>query len=264
MQPGERAILYAAVWQAVYGVVEITGEPEHDPKRERLPWRFPIRPVVVLDDLDGAPPVEAAGIFPQSIWRHSHIRLTREQFEVAAGLIAKAIVDDLLAHVPRGADILELGCGAGGPTTQRLAAHGRLTGVDISAEQLKRARDRIPAATFVHGDAATVELPDGGFDAVVSLYALNNLPREELGALFRRIHGWLRPGGLFLASLAASDLPAWQGDWLGVDMFFSGWDADTTLRLADEAGLEIVDHRVEAMREPEGEVRWLWVLASRR
>ncbi len=58
--------------------------------------------------------------------------------------------------------------------------------------------------------------------------------------------------------------PAWQGDWLGVDMFFSGWDADTTLRLADEAGLEIVDHRVEAMREPEGEVRWLWLLASRR
>jgi SAM-dependent methyltransferase len=291
VRPGERAILYAAVWQAVYGVVEITGEPEHDPQRERLPWRFPIRPVVVLDDLNGAPPVEAAGIFPQSIWRHSHIRVSSGQFELAGGLIAKAVVergwdqipdrfaewqariddterdarvDDLLARVPRGADILELGCGAGGPTTQRLAAHGRVTGVDISAEQLERARERIPAATFIHGDAATVELVDGGFDAVVSLYALNNLPREELGALFGRIHGWLRPGGLFLASLAASDLPAWQGDWLGVDMFFSGWDADTTLRLVDEGGLEIVDHRVEAMQEPEDEVRWLWVLASRR
>ncbi len=291
VQPGERAILYAAVWQAVYGVVEITGEPEHDPQRERLPWRFPIRPVVVLDDLDRAPPVEAAGIFPQSIWRHSHIRLSVEQFEQAAGLIAKEIVerswdqlpdrfaewqaqiddserdarvDDLLARLPRGADILELGSGAGGPTTQRLATHGRLTGVDISAEQLKRARERIPAAMFIHGDAATVELLDSSFDAVVSLYALNNLPREELGALFGRIRGWLRPGGLFLASLAASDLPAWQGDWLGVDMFFSGWDADTTLRLADEAGLEVVDHRVEAMQEPEGEVWWLWLLATRR
>jgi SAM-dependent methyltransferase len=291
VQPGEQAILYAAVWQAVYGVVAITGEPEHDAERERLAWRFPIRPVVVLDDLDRAPPVEAAGIFPQSIWRHSHIRLTPEQFDKAAGLIAKAVVErgwdqipdrfaewqariddaerdarvhDLLARVPRGADILELGCGAGGPTTRRLAAHGRLTGVDISAEQLRRARERIPAATFIHGDAATVELPDAGFDAVVSLYALNNLPREELGPLFRRIRGWLRAGGQFLASLPASDLPAWQGDWLGVDMFFSGWDADRTLRLAAEAGLEIVDHRVEAMQEPEGEVLWLWVLASRR
>jgi SAM-dependent methyltransferase len=291
VQPGERAILYAAVWQAVYAVVEITGVPEHDPARERWAWRFPIRPLLVIDDLDRAPPVEAAGIFPQSIWRHSHIRLSPEQFETAAGLIAKAVVergwdqipdrfadwqaqiddaeraarvDDLLARVPRGADILELGCGAGGATTQRLAAHGRLIGVDISAEQLLRARERIPAATFIHGDAATVELADAGFDAVVSLYALNNLPREELGALFRHIRRWLRPGGLFLASLPASDLPAWQGDWLGVDMFFSGWDADTTLRLAGEAGLEVVDHRVERMQEPEGEVRWLWLLATRR
>jgi cyclopropane fatty-acyl-phospholipid synthase-like methyltransferase len=291
VRPGERAILYAAVWQAVYGVVEITGGPEHDPQREGHAWRFPIRPVVVLDDLDSAPPVEAAGIFPQSIWRHSHIRVSREQFEQAAGLIAKAVVergwdqipdrfadwqaqiddterdarvDDLLGRVQPGADILELGCGAGGPTTQRLAAHGRLRGVDISAEQLRRARERVPAATFIHGDAATVELPDSGFDAVVSLYALNNLPREELLALFQRICGWLRPGGLFLASLPATDLPAWQGDWLGAEMFFSGWDADTTLRLAAEAGLEIVDQRVEAMQEPEGEVRWLWLLASRR
>lgn len=291
VRPGERAILYAAVWQAVYGVVEITGEPQHDPQREGHAWRFPIRPLVVVDDLDRAPPVEAAGIFPQSIYRHSHIRLTPEQFESAAGLIAKAIVergwdqipdrfaewqaqiddaerdarvDDLLARVPRGADVLELGCGAGGPTTQRLAAHGRLTGVDISAEQLRRARERIPAATFIHADAATVHLAKGGFDAVVSLYVLNNLPREELGALFRRIRDWLRPDGLFLASLPAFDLPAWQGDWLGADMFFSGWDADTTLLVAGEAGLEIVDHRVEAMQEPEGEVRWLWMLASRR
>ena len=171
----------------------------------------------------------------------------------------------LLADLDRGAAILEIGCGSGGLLAylgRRGFSHAR--GVDISAEQLERARERVPAATFIHGDAATVELPDGAFDAVVSLYALNNLPREELGALFRRIHGWLRPGRLFLGSLAASDLPAWQGDWLGVDTFFSGWDADTTLRLAGEAGLEIVDHRVEAMQEPEGEVRWLWVLASRR
>jgi len=291
VQPGERAILYAAVWQAVYGVVEITGEPEHDAQRAGHQWRFPIRPLVVLDDLDRAPPVEAAGIFPQSIWRHSHIRLSPEQFERAAGLVAKAIVergwdqlpdrfaewqariddaerdarvDDLLRRLPAGADILELGCGAGGPTTQRLAASGQLTGVDISAEQLRRARDRIPAARFVHGDAATIELPAAGFDAVVSLYPLNNLPREELLTVFRRIHAWLRPGGQFLASLPASDVPAWQGEWLGVDMFFSGWDAETTLRLAEEAGLETVDQRVEAMQEPEGQVRWLWLLASRR
>ena len=90
VEPGELAILYAAVWQALYGVVEIAGVPEHDPARERWSWRFPIRPLAVVADLHEAPPVEAAGIFPQSIWRHSHIRLTAEQFDSARALIESA------------------------------------------------------------------------------------------------------------------------------------------------------------------------------
>ncbi len=61
--PGEQAILYAAVWQAVYGVVEIVGEPDRDPERERWAWTFPIRPLAVVTDLDRAPAVEEAGIF---------------------------------------------------------------------------------------------------------------------------------------------------------------------------------------------------------
>ena len=87
MQPGELAVLYAAVWQAVFGVVEVVAPPENDPSRTRWAWRFAIRPLVVVADLEDAPPVEAAGIFPQSLWRHSHIRLTPEQFGTARSLI---------------------------------------------------------------------------------------------------------------------------------------------------------------------------------
>jgi hypothetical protein len=90
VEAGEQAILYAAVWQAVFGVVEIAGVPEHDPSRERWAWRFPIRPLAVVNDLDRAPAVEEAGIFPQSIWRHSHIRLIAEQFETARSLVEAA------------------------------------------------------------------------------------------------------------------------------------------------------------------------------
>ena len=90
VQRGESAILYAAVWQAIFVVVEVVGDPEHDPERERWSWRFAIRPLVVVRDLHDAPPVEAAGVFPQSLWRHSHIRLTRAQFDSARELIESA------------------------------------------------------------------------------------------------------------------------------------------------------------------------------
>jgi hypothetical protein len=85
----DRAVLYASVWQAVYGLADVTGDPEHDPTRDRWSWRFPLSPLTVLTDLDEAPPVEEAGVFPSSLWRHSYIRLTPEQFERARELIER-------------------------------------------------------------------------------------------------------------------------------------------------------------------------------
>jgi hypothetical protein len=87
VQPGDRAILYAAVWQAVFAVVEVTGPPEQDPERTRWSWTFPIRPLAAVADLHDAPPCEEVGVFPQSLWRHSYIRLTPEQFEASLSAI---------------------------------------------------------------------------------------------------------------------------------------------------------------------------------
>ncbi len=78
------------MWQALFGVVEVTGVPEHDPERTRWAWRFPIRPLVLVADLERAPAVEEAGIFPSSLWRHSYIRLSEEQFDAARALVAAA------------------------------------------------------------------------------------------------------------------------------------------------------------------------------
>jgi predicted TPR repeat methyltransferase len=170
-------------------------------------------------------------------------------------------LDDLVGRLPEHPDVLELGVGAGVESSRILAQRGRLTGVDLSREQLRRARERLPGATLIHGDFTTVELPSEGFDAVVSFYVLNNLPQEELGPLLKRVAGWLRPGGWFLASLPTTDNPGWRGEWLGTEMYFASCDPETNRRLTEEAGLAIVRDELETMVEPEGEVRWHWLLA---
>ena len=71
------------------GVVEIVSPPEHDPSKRRWSWRFGLRPLVAVADLHDAPAAEEAAIFPQSLWRHSYIRLSREQFETARDLIVR-------------------------------------------------------------------------------------------------------------------------------------------------------------------------------
>jgi SAM-dependent methyltransferase len=164
--------------------------------------------------------------------------------------------------IPAGADVLELGCGAGLPMTARLAAGRRLTGVDISAEQIRRARRNVPAATFIQADMTTIECPPASLDAVVAFYSLTHVPRDEHAALFGRIRTWLRPGGLFLASLGVEDDPGTvEPGWLGVDMFFSHYSARVGRRLVEAAGLTV--ERAEILTEPEDrfDARFLWVVA---
>lgn len=89
VEAGDLALLYAAGWRVIFAVVEIGGELEHDPTRRRWGWRFPIRPLLALTDLRTAPPVEAAGVLPRSLGRHSYVRLTPAQFE--AGRLAVSV-----------------------------------------------------------------------------------------------------------------------------------------------------------------------------
>jgi SAM-dependent methyltransferase len=159
--------------------------------------------------------------------------------------------------------VLELGVGGGVESSRILAERGRLTGVDLSRAQLRRARERLPGANLIHGDFTRVELPPASFDAVVSFYVLNNLPQEELAPLLRRVARWLRPGAWFLASFPSSDNPGWRGEWLGTEMYFAGCDPETNRRLTEGAGLGVVRDELEVMIEPGGEVRWQWLLARR-
>ena len=171
---------------------------------------------------------------------------------------------DLFELLPQRPDVLELGVGAGVESSRILAERGRLTGVDLSQAQLRHARERLPSANLIHGDFTAVELPSASFDAVVSFYVLNNLPPQEVGPLLLRVAAWLRRGGWLLSSFPSSDNPGWRGEWLGTEMYFAGCDPETNRRLTEEAGLEVVRDEFETMVEPEGEVRWQWLLACRR
>ncbi len=66
----------------------------------------------------------------------------------------------LLEELPVGAEVLELGCGSGMPTTRELAERFTVTAVDISARQLALAQQHVPIAKYLHVDMTILELPE--------------------------------------------------------------------------------------------------------
>jgi SAM-dependent methyltransferase len=166
------------------------------------------------------------------------------------------------AYLSIGARVVDLGCGAGLPSAAALARAFEVTGVDISAEQIRRARENVPQAHFVVGDLTEVRFERGLFDGATAFYSIAHVPREQHARLFRSVASWLRPGGIFLASLGAHDIPDWTGDWLGTAMFFSSFAAETNRRLLADAGFDLVVDEVVTMREPDRDVAFQWVLAK--
>lgn len=110
----------------------------------------------------------------------------------------------------------------------------------------------------------TIEFAPASFDAATAFYSIAHVPREQHGALFQHIVGWLRPGGLLLASLGGFADPGTVEDWLGAPMFFSSHDAQANRRLLADAGLTVAVDESVTMHEPEGPATFQWVIATKR
>lgn len=137
---------------------------------------------------------------------------------------------EVLARLPEGTTVLELGCGPGTDATE-LSAGRRYVGVDLSRAQLTIAQQRVPDATFILGDFTSMAFRPASFDGVVALYVFMHVPQEELGPTFERIFGWLRPGGRLMLSLSTIEAEDRVEEWLDAPMFFARFTPQVSERL---------------------------------
>jgi len=96
IQAGDRLVNYAVGSARVFGagriylVEEVLSEEPRRGGHERWPWVVEVEPIVWVPRLSLAPELRDIGMRPRSLSQHSHIRLTREQGELAERLIRAA------------------------------------------------------------------------------------------------------------------------------------------------------------------------------
>lgn len=90
--------------------------------------------------------------------------------------------------------VADIGCGTGTLTRLLIDAGHSVDGLDFSPLMIDRAREKVPEARFVVGDAADPSLESAAYDVVLSRHVLWALPDPE--AAFA---GWVRllkPAGI--------------------------------------------------------------------
>ncbi len=127
---------------------------------------------------------------------------------------------------PKTLHVLEIGCGAGRMTKHLATVFGEVTGVDVSGEMIRQARERLAAL----GNAQCYEtsgvdfsmLADESFDLILSAYVFQHVPSA---AVIRSNldDGWrvLKTGGVFrfqVNAITAFNFEELEKDtWTGAD-----------------------------------------------
>lgn len=125
---------------------------------------------------------------------------------------AQGWVERLIAPLPPGAAILDLGCGGGEPIARFLIDRSfAVTGVDLAASQIALASTRFPHHRWLRADMRTVAL-DETFDAVIAWNSLTWLGHADQALVATRAAGWLVPGGRLLFNAEADHDPS-RGDY---------------------------------------------------
>jgi SAM-dependent methyltransferase len=183
-----------------------------------------------------------------------YAEIRREAFGEDIGQSSWLTADEQDRFLPQlelstGRLLLDIACGSGGPPLRIAAKTGcSLVGVDVhadaisTAEVLARERGLAHRASFQVANAAErMPFPDGHFDAITCVDAINHLPnRPRILADWARL---LKPGGRLLFTDPITVTGPLTGEEIAVRSsigFFSFVPVDYDRRLLVECGLRLV------------------------
>lgn len=203
------------------------------------------------------------GMKPVSVVRDGYDAIADRYLELRRGRASDLrLLRDLERLLPRGATVLDAGCGAGIPVTRRLSRSFDVLGVDFSSAQIARARENVPRARFQCADLTTLDLHSASFDAICCVYALIHVPRDLHARTLRNFARMLKSSGLLFVCMGAEDLPGQEEEYLGAPMYWSHYDAATNLQLLRKARFRVVWSRL-VTDATDDRSRHLFVLARR-
>jgi len=127
-------------------------------------------------------------------------------------------------------DLLDVGCGSGGPTVAIDGENG--VGLDISREQLSLAQTRVPAS-LVQGDMTTLPFSANSFDALSAIHSLVHVPLDDHRTVLTEFARVLRPGGTLLVTEGGVEWTGANPDWLDSGTEMRWWMAGPDATRAD-------------------------------
>lgn len=112
----------------------------------------------------------------------------------------------LAARYAKGKKALDFGCGTGRSTRFLKRLGFDVTGVDISEDMMRKAREVEPSGDYrlvADGDLRALE---PGYDLVLSAFTFDNIPAAKKLPLFTQLAGLLKPAGVLINLVSSPEI----------------------------------------------------------
>jgi len=181
-------------------------------------------------------------------------------------------IDDFVALLPKGAKVLDAGCGSGRDTNLLNQQGLNTTGLDLSSGLIEVAKKLFPDASFVEGNMLKMQFPDNSFDGVWAHASLLHLETpEDVQAALSEFNRVLKPDGIIHVLVKAQtgdSKTAVVSDSLSQhDRFFQYFTQDEVRQLLGGTGFNVtkLEQYKETDRSLKGrpEVEWILALATK-
>ena len=164
--------------------------------------------------------------------------------------------DHFIAALPKGATVLDLGCGAGLPVAFHMVESGlRVTGVDAAPTLLSLCRDRMPDQEWIVSDIRSLSL-GRRFDGVLAWDSFFHLKPDDQRRMFEVFAAHAAAAARLMFNTGPGHGEA-IGRYRGDPLYHSSLDAAEYEALLAQSGFEIVTHAVEDWEMGGGRTVWL-------
>jgi len=172
------------------------------------------------------------------------------------------LIEKWTDHLPKGALILDLGCGPAQDSRYLRKEGFRPVALDGVWPFLLHARRRARRLPLVMADMESLPFRSEVFDAIWAAASLIHLPKNKLYAVLIALQELTKSGGKFGATFAHGKGEGFLAQGWIPGRYFSYWKKHELAQVLSDAGWRILLLKTVCNRERKG--RWLNLIAERR
>lgn len=176
-------------------------------------------------------------------------------------------IGEFTQEFKKGAEILDVGCGAGRDAMYLSSKGLEVTGIDYSNKLIDIAKKKVPGVKFIVMDFEDLKFSTNSFDGVWANACLYHLPKKNLPKVLDSIHKILKEEGLFFIDLRAGEGEKFTNENRGNAMlrrYGSYYNPKEAEDMLHEAGFKSVAYELDSIEAgPKIIVDWIAFFARK-